>query len=254
MIMINYQPHWLPAPANLALPDGEIHVWRIELDRPAAQVEQLAGVLGQDEPDRAGRFHFERDRRRFTVARGALRVILSRYVAFTPGELRFAYGPYGKPALAPPFNRNELQFNVAHSHNLALCAVKGSGSELGVDVEYIRPVLEAEQIAGRYFSPAEQAALRACPPEQKLAAFFNCWTRKEAYLKALGDGLARPLADFDVSLAPGEPVRLLQVKDQPEEAARWFLAAFIPLPGYVAALATAGNRPWAIRYIDFSAV
>ena len=249
--MINHHPNWLPPPTDLLLRDGEIHVWRIELDQLAAQMEPLAQVLGPDERDRAERFHFERDRQRFVIARGALRFILSRYVGLAPARLRFTYGPYGKPSLATPFNRNELEFNVTHSHNLTLCAVKGAGSELGIDVEYVRPVLEAEQIAGRFFSPAEQASLRACPPDQKLAAFFNCWTRKEAYLKALGEGLSRPLADFDVSLDPGEPARLLQVKGQPEEAGRWFLEAFIPLPGYVAAVAAAGSDPWSIRYIGF---
>jgi 4'-phosphopantetheinyl transferase len=145
------------------------------------------------------------------------------------------YGPHGKPHLAGEFD-GALQFNLAHSHELALFAF-ARGPELGIDLEWLQPLQDLEQIAARFFSPRENAVLRTLPKSQWVQAFFNCWTRKEAYLKATGDGLARPLEHFDVSLAPGKPARLLYVEGDARESERWFLRALTPAPGYAAALA-----------------
>ncbi len=225
---------------------SEIHVWRAALDPSAGYVRQLAQMLSADESERAARFHFERDRRRFIVGRGVLRALLGCYLGLEPAQVRFRYGPRGKPHLAEAADAdvsyNELAhyncicFNLAHSHELALYAFI-RGREIGVDLEHVHPLPDAEQIAARFFSPGENAAWQALPESQRLEAFFNCWTRKEAYLKACGDGLARPLDQFEVSLVPGEVARLLRVQGQAEETARWWLQALEPADGYIAALA-----------------
>ena len=226
---------WLVPPPDLALPTQEVHVWRVMLEQSSACIHRLSQPLSDDERVRAERFRFERDRRRFRVARGALRAILGRYLDVEPGRLRFGYGAHGKPYLTQEFNHCGLRFNLAHSNELAVYAF-ACEREIGIDVEYIHPLPDAEQIAVRFFSKREVAVFLALPESQKLEAFFNCWTRKEAYIKAIGDGLAHPLDQFQVSLAPGEPARLLNVEGSPEQVAYWFMAAFMPASGYVAAL------------------
>lgn len=198
---------------------------------------------------RAELFHFEQDRKRFIVGRGVLRTILALYLGTEPSRLQFCYGPHGKPYLADRLGDATLRFNLAHSHELALYAFT-RGREIGVDLEYIRYMPGVEQIAARFFSTRENAVLHALPTSQKQEAFFNCWTLKEAYIKAIGNGLAQPLDKFDVSLAPGEPARLLSVEGAPEEASRWSLKALTPAPGYVAALAVEGHD-WRLTYWQF---
>lgn len=230
------------AEVRLTLSSNDVHIWRAALDQPALCVEKLAQTLSEEEHTRAERFHFQRDRRRFIVGRGVLRTTLALYLGTDPSQLKFCHGPYGKPHLAAPTYGagDALRFNLAHSHELALYAFT-RGREIGVDLEYIRRALDVGQIAARFFSSGENAVLDALPTDQKQEAFFNCWTRKEAYIKAIGDGLAQPLHQFDVSLAPGKPARLLSVKGDPEEASRWSLKALIPAPDYVAALAVEGH-------------
>jgi 4'-phosphopantetheinyl transferase len=201
-------------------------------------VNQLLGTLAPDEIERAGRFRFERDRRRFIVGRGVLRAILGRYLAVEPRLISFLYGKRGKPRLADEFDIPALQFNLAHSGELALYAF-GLGRRIGIDVEYVRPLSDAEEISARFFSSRENDALRALPQDQRLAAFYRCWTRKEAYLKAIGDGLARPLDQFTVSLSPGETAKLFEISD-PNESARWSFRALVPKAGYMAAVVTEG--------------
>ena len=227
---------WRPSPAELTLLSAEVHIWRACLDPSASWVERLQRNLSPDELQRAARFHFPRDRRRFTVARGVLRDILSRYLGVPPSELRFRYSSYGKPALADGFDDRGVRFNLSHSHEMALFAVT-CGREVGIDIEYLDREIRAEEIAEHFFSTRERASLRALPAEAKHAAFFNCWTRKEAYIKAHGEGLSLPLDQFDVSLAPGEPAALLATHGDPREASRWSLQALTPGANYVAALA-----------------
>jgi 4'-phosphopantetheinyl transferase len=231
---------WRPPPVELTLSSAEVHVWRACLDPAASCVERLQSTLAADELQRAARFHFTRDRRRFTVARGVLRDILGRYLGVPPSELGFHYSAYGKPALADVAAAAGLRFNVSHSHEMALFAV-ACGREVGVDIEYLGREIRGEEIAERFFSARERASLRALPAEVKHEAFFNCWTRKEAYIKAHGEGLSLPLDQFDVSLAPGEPAALLATRSDPREALRWSLQALTPGPGYVAALAVEGQ-------------
>jgi len=225
-----------------------VHVWRTALDVPEAQLRSLWYTLTADERQRAERYVFERDRTHFVVARGLLRVLLGRYLRQDPPHLRFTYGPQGKPALATDMGGMALRFNVSHSHGLALYAIT-RGREVGVDVERIRAEVAQEKIAERFFSPREVTVLRALPMSLQATAFFACWTRKEAYIKAKGDGLALPLDQFDVSLAPGEPAALLRTAWELQEAACWALQDLAPASGYRAALAVAGHA-WRLMCWD----
>src|SRR5262245_1116395 len=222
-------------PASIG-PD-EVHLWTIALERPDDLVGSLEETLSADERARAERFVFPRDRRRFVVARGALRSILASYLGLAPAALAFAYGPSGKPRLA---GAADLDFNLAHSHELALCAVT-AGRPVGVDVEWQRPIADMLAVARTAFSPAERAALLARPEAERLPTFYRCWTCKEAYLKARGDGLTLPLDSFDVALAPDRPPALLANRLDPAEPGRWSLHVFAPAEGYVGALAVAGE-------------
>lgn len=235
---------WDSAPPSAVLSRKEIHVWSASLDQPASYVHELGHTLATDERERANRFFFEQDREHFIVARSLLRTILGRYLDVEPSNLRFAYGPHGKPALAEPFGQGKLRFNLAHSQGLALFAVSRE-LELGIDLEYIRPIPEIDEIAERFFSAQERAMLRAVPVNKKQEGFFNCWTRKEAYLKAIGNGLTRPLDQFAVSLAPEEPARLLRVEGDTQEGGCWSLRTLAPVPGYIGALAVQG-RDWSL--------
>ena len=204
------------------------------------RVQSLWYTLTADERQRAERHIFETDRTHFVVARGLLRVLLGRYLHQDPQYLRFTYGPRGKPALVADMDEGTLRFNVSHSHGLALYAMT-HGRDIGVDVERIRPEIVQEQIAERFFSLHEVTLLRALPVPLQAPAFFACWTRKEAYMKATGEGLALPLDQFDVSLAPGEPAALLHTTWDPQEAPRWTMQDLDPAPGYRAAVAVAGH-------------
>jgi 4'-phosphopantetheinyl transferase len=230
---------WHPPPPELSLSSAGVHIWRAALDPAASCVEQLRRTLSADELHRAARFHFPRDRRRFIVARGVLRNILGRYLGVSPVELGFHYSAYGKPALADMAEEG-LRFNLSHAHEMALFAVT-CGREIGVDIEYLQREIACEEIAERFFSAHERASLHAVSAELKHQAFFNCWTRKEAYIKAHGEGLSLPLDQFDVSLGPGEPAALLATRGDPREALRWSLQALTPGPGYVAAVAVEGQ-------------
>jgi 4'-phosphopantetheinyl transferase len=222
-----------------------VHLWSVALDPVPEIVAELRALLSSDEIQRAERFRFDRHRRRFIVGRGALRSILGSYLGRSPAELEFEYGPKGKPSLAPSQGGDEFRFNLSHSSELGLYAL-ARRQELGVDVEKLRPMPDAEQIAERFFSESERVALRAIPGEAKVDAFFNCWTRKEAYIKATGDGLSMPLDRFDVTLAPGEPAAMLRAEGGPDAALRWTLVHLDPAAGYVGALAIEG-RDWQVQ-------
>jgi 4'-phosphopantetheinyl transferase len=220
-----------------ALRPETIHVWRIALDLPPDALARFRESLSADEQARADRFRFETHRDHFVAGRGALRAILSRYVGIAPDQLAFTYGPQGKPALS---NAGDgLEFNLTHSHGLALLAL-GPGGRIGIDLEQLRPMDDAERIAERFFSARERDALRAIPAEGKVEAFLRCWTRKEAFIKAIGEGFSMPLDRFDVSLDPGAGARLLSVADRPDEAARWTLIELDLAPGFLAAVAIQG--------------
>lgn len=222
---------------QLELGVDEVHVWHANLDEHEAASLRL--LLAADEISRADRFHFAKDRDHFIVARALLRKLLAAYLGVDAAALRFAYAEKGKPSLAAE-QPIAVNFNLAHSQGRALYAFS-RGREVGCDLEFIREDLESEKIAGRFFSPAEVETLELVSPELRKQAFFECWTRKEAYLKARGDGLSLPLDEFDVSLAPGEPAALLRNHKEPEEVARWTMRSLVAPSGYVAALVVAGH-------------
>jgi 4'-phosphopantetheinyl transferase len=236
--------------ADLQLPVGEVHIWSVNLDPPAERVEALGRALTQDEWDRANRFRFDRHRRQYVVGRGALRALLAAYTGTPPELIRFTYGPRGKPFLEGSV---DLFFNLSNSDERALVGFV-RGREIGMDIEYLKPMSDCEQIAERFFSESERVVLRGIPKESKEEAFFNCWTRKEAYLKAVGEGLAAPLDSFDVTLAPGEPPRMLTLHGDADAAARWWLEHFRLSPEYIGALALERQDPeerWEVRTWSF---
>ena len=223
---------WEYPPVDLTLPDGEIHIWRAALQLPAARLEPLARLLSADERERAERFKFPEHRDRFIVSRGALRQLLGRYLDAAPQSLDFAYGDHGKPFLC---GAEHLHFNLSHSRDLALYAV-AQRRQLGIDVEYARRPVNDAEIAERFFAKEEVAAFREVPKARQAEAFYNCWTRKEAYLKARGEGITVSLDSFVVSLKPGEKATLLHCHRFPWEVSRWSLHTLTPQPDYIAAL------------------
>jgi 4'-phosphopantetheinyl transferase len=229
---------WSPPPDGFEIAPHQVDIWRISLDLPPAAVQLAWTPLSAEEAERAARFHFPIHRDRFVIAHAALRRILARYVRCEPYELNFATGEYGKPTLLPT---DGIDFNLAHSGELALVAV-AHGRRVGVDVELIRQNTDLEKIAHRYFSPREISELMALPEAQHTDGFFNGWTRKEAYIKAHGLGLAMPLDSFDVSLTPGESAILRATRPDPNEAERWTLFSLQVKSGYAAALAVEGKE------------
>lgn len=236
--------HELPS----SLADDEVHVWCAAVEATAASLVSLHHILSGDERSRATRFYFQRDRERYIVGHALLRLLLAHYLASSPEQIRFEDGSHGKPALAPPYKQSGLRFNLSHSGDRVVVGIT-RGRELGVDVEYMDRRRASLDLASRFFAPPEVENLQALPTEMQLAGFFNCWTRKEAFIKGTGKGLAQGLDTFAVSLTPGESARLLWVKDDPVEAARWSLAAldlFALGPGYAGAVAAEGND-WRLR-------
>lgn len=243
----NHPAHaWSVPPEQVNATPDEVHVWRVGLNE--SLIGEMRPVLSPDECARADRFHFERDRRRFIVARGSLRTILGAYLKKDPAQLSFSYSPYGKPALVADSETTKLSFNLSHAHELALIAVTRERS-IGIDVEFIRPEVASQEIAERFFSSHEVAALQALPAEVQSEAFFNCWTRKEAYIKAIGEGMSLPLDQFHVSLVPGSAAELLGNVRDANEVSRWSLRELAPAPGYVAAIAVEG-KDWQLRCWD----
>ena len=239
---------WSPPPAELDFKtDHQVDIWRIRLDLPMSSIKHLEQSLSTDEMDRALRFYFPADRNSYIISHGSLRKILALYLHCEPDQLNFSVNAYGKPSL----DQGRLEFNLSHSGDLALVAIT-RGRKIGVDVERMRTGISADIIGGHYFSKAEMAELQALPAEQREAAFFLCWTRKEAYIKAQGMGLSLPLDSFDVSLTPDQPAMLRATRPDLAEAARWTLLSLKVDPGYEAAVAVEGKdldfRLWDWHY------
>ncbi len=220
--------HWPPAPKDLSLPENTVHVWRAEL------LPSAPDVLSVDERTKAAQFHFDRDRDRYVAARVILRQLISRYERLQPESIEFTYNTYGKPAL----EASTLRFNASHSGGLALLAF-ARNRNIGVDLECIRPDLASREIASQFFSQDEIAALRALSPETLAPAFFACWTRKEAFIKAHGSGLSLPLHKFSVSV--NAPAQLLRTDFDPDAVRQWTLHDLTVEPGFAAALALEGD-------------
>lgn len=215
-----------------------MHVWRAWLTSSAGQLECLARVLSTDEIARARHYAFARDREHFIVRRAVLRQLLGSYLAVKPQELVFCYGPHGKPALPPSRYGQPLEFNLSHSHGLALFALCAN-SPVGIDVEWRRPVLDMEAIAKHYFSKREYTRMAAAAPKLRQTVFFNAWARTEAYLKATGEGLAG-LEGVEASCLRGEAARLFKTGTDPSTHSPWVLRQIRPAAGFTAALVYRG--------------
>ena len=223
-------------PRKIQVKTNHADVWCVSLEVEKDSLKSLQQILSEDERIKAQRLRSEKVRDHFIAARYFLRQIIAPCLNAKPKDLEFQYGPYGKPALAGKFESTDTCFNMSHSHGLALYAVT-SGHAVGVDIEKMRPDLDCIKIAERYFSPQEVEALRKLPKDQQRQGFFNCWTRKEAYLKAKGEGFSSPADQFQVSLAPGKPAALLGHGLDPREAAKWSIEDLDVGPDYTAALA-----------------
>jgi 4'-phosphopantetheinyl transferase len=236
---MNCTPALSVPPVQLTLEGNTIHVWTANLDRSSYELCRLEDTLSLDERERAARFHFARDRGRFIASRGILRDILARYLGRSASALSFSYGPLGKPALIDDCAA-DLRFNLSHSGNVALYAV-APHREIGIDVERIDSRFIEDGIEEKFFSRNEVAKLSSLQASERLRAFFNCWTRKEAYVKARGGGLQISLQSFEVSLAPDEESVFLSKGE-----AGWSLLALPLGRDYAAAVAIEGNN-WGLR-------
>jgi 4'-phosphopantetheinyl transferase len=227
--------NWPPSPAELLLNPRAVHVWAVPLDLSPKKIARLATVLSADELERADKFRFPHLRSRYVAARGSLRVLLGRFLQRDPVTLEFNYSSRGKPALKGQ-GTELLHFNLAHSHELALIAITRA-APVGVDVERIRPMRDADRIADRFFSAREAEAFRSVPAAEQDAAFFSLWTRKEAWLKATGDGISESLSKFEVTFLPGDEPRVVAIAGDASAGAMWSLSALNPASGFVGTLA-----------------
>jgi 4'-phosphopantetheinyl transferase len=215
------------------LSERMVDIWILPTGSSDAASARFERVLAPDEKARSERFCFPHLRKSFITTRGALRYLLGRYLSVSPANIEFHYGSKGKPALAPAI---EINFNVTHSADFAAFAFT-LGCQIGIDLEHIHAVPELQGIASRYFCREEAAEIAALPPEERESAFFRCWTRKEAYIKAIGDGLSAPLNEFRVTLRAGEPSRFVHLAHDTAAAEAWTLHDLRLAPGYTAALA-----------------
>jgi 4'-phosphopantetheinyl transferase len=225
------------------LPADELHIWQSRIDWSPACIGELAHLLSPEERRRVERFQHDADRRRLVVGRGLLRLILAHLLRTRPDVIEFAHNEYHKPSLAIEPHTSGLQFNVSHSADLVLLAF-ATGRAVGVDVEKLRTGSAIDGIAASHFSLREREDLATVSSDLKLEAFFACWTRKEAFIKARGLGLSMPLDQFDVSLLPGQPAELRATRPDPAERTRWAVTDLEIEPGYKAAVAIEGSgRP-----------
>jgi 4'-phosphopantetheinyl transferase len=242
---------WLSPRAIPELADDHIHVWRASLTLDQATLRSLESTLADNERARAERFVFESDRDRFIAAHGFLHDLLGAYLRCPPKTIDFTYDPHGKPFVASRGPRTDVCFNLSHSHEVALIAI-GRKRQIGIDIELIRPEFAGEEIARRYFSAKEIDELGKLPAESRAEGFFLCWTRKEAYVKARGDGLHVPLDSFSVSVSPDAPATLSS-----SDESRWRIESFVPSliyePQYAASVVAEGKH-WRPQYLEWKPV
>jgi 4'-phosphopantetheinyl transferase len=227
---------WLNSPDNLILSEDEAHVWRADLALNECFQNSFLKLLSPDEKNRAKKFRFAKDSQNFIVARGILRSLISKYLEINPAEVSFRYSDFGKPSIA---NNHSLQFNISHSQNIALFAFTKKFN-IGVDVEFVNPDVEVKEIAASFFSKNEIKNLLALPEQQQTLGFFYCWTRKEAFIKAVGEGLSFPLDKFEVSVEPNKPVKLLATYRQPKDVSKWSIYSLSPEANFVGGLVIEG--------------
>ncbi|GAB4381882.1 MAG: 4'-phosphopantetheinyl transferase superfamily protein [Elainellaceae cyanobacterium] len=232
-------------PVSLELTRQDIHLWFVSLDRPLVDIQPLQQVLSPDEQARADRFYSDRHRFRFIVGRGVLRLVLASYIGLMPEQIQFSYSEHGKPALANASVSSAVSFNLSHSANHALYAIT-CDRLVGVDLEHLRSIDNLLALAKRFFTSNEYARLSACSPADQTDLFFQLWTCKEAYLKAIGEGLAG-LAQVEVRLSPDRAASLYLQGSEVADA-KWTVLQLAPHPSYAAALATPGEVREVVNY------
>ena len=247
--MVPSAPTWCVPPRTLSLSEREVHVWRASFHQLDALYESFEEVISVDEQAKARRYRFDEHRREYITARGFLRFLLGAYAGQNPQELKFLYNPFGKPSLYNINGSHRITFNLSHAHGFVIYGFS-INREIGVDIERIRPEAAHDGVAERFFSPNEIHVLRSLPIHAQPQGFFNCWTRKEAYIKARGEGLSIPLNQFDVSLIPGQPAELLESRIDPKDTTKWTLQALPMGTQYAAALAVEGSD-WDLKCWDW---
>lgn len=224
---------------SLRAPD--VHIWHASLEQPGEASQALRAILSEEELKRAEHFHFDPHRRHFVAGRGILRHLLALYTGIEPGKLQIEYTRNGKPFLPGMDGASDIRFNLSHSGGMAVYAFT-RGREVGIDIEHQRPIDDMDRIAERNFSAKEYTTLGTLPEGEQVEAFYLCWTRKEAFIKAIGEGISFPLQQFDVTLIPGEPAQLLSVDGSSEKARRWSMHNLTIAVGYAAALVIEGSN------------
>ena len=222
------------------LRDNEVHLWISTLTATAQRLSYFRSILSSDEKERAHRFRKISDSKRYVIARGLLRWFLASYVGVAPDRLEFTYGLFGKPSLSNQTSETALTFSVSHSEDQGLFGF-ARGRRIGVDLEYVRPDVDALTLAKRFFSPDEFRRLRRLPASEQCEAFYCVWTRKEAYLKARGEGLSFGLERVEVSFSPAEPPKIRAVAGVRNVSAAWTLKHLSPAPNYLGAAAVEGR-------------
>jgi len=230
---------WAVPDAGLRLGDGEVHVWRCSLPECRGGLRRLSGLLSGEERERARKFMREEDRDRFIISHGALREILGGYLSVNPGDLVFAVGEQGKPALAELSGGRRMEFNLSHARDLAVIGVT-RGERIGVDVEYVRELRDVARLVERFFAEEEKNYLASRSAEETKAAFFTCWTRKEAYVKGLGRGISYSLSSFSTINADGGPAGTVRDMNAAAGTAAWSLFTLPAEDGYMGAVAVEG--------------
>lgn len=245
--MFEPEPTWSTPPSELRLTASEIHVWKASLQLPAPMLERLKTLLPEDEIARSDKYLFPHLRDHFIAGRGMLRILLARYLNCPPEGLRFGYNAWGKPTLQDASGQEIVQFNLSHSNGVVLFAFQKK-EPVGIDVQHLDDAINFLQTGALVFSPDEMEVLNNLPPENLRTVFYQFWTRKEAYIKALGKGFSAPLNQIDVRQAPEKPV--LHNEHGLLETTDWFVRDFIPCPGYAAAVATKGTD-WQFSFYNF---
>lgn len=235
--MIDREQNWLLPPKKLTLTNSKVHIWLANLDISTEKVTRLSKFLSADEQIRADRFKFEKNRNHFIAARGILRMIASAYLSVPADRLQFAYSSRGKPS----FQSDSLQFNLSHSHNLALYGFT-KDNQIGVDLEYLRPMPDAAKIAQRFFSPQEYQWINSLSDRAQQKAFFQCWTAKEAYLKATGEGISNSLDLVEVKISDDRNKISIEIKQGDRQVSGWLIDGFVPQQDYIATVAVESNQ------------
>ena len=237
---------WKTPPSILKIDDSKIDIWSVSIEQHVNKLPDYWELLSSFEKEKANRFRFEKDKNCYVIARGLLRILLSRYLNLKSQKINFRYAEKGKPYLQHPSN---IKFNLSHSKNCIVLAFT-KNIEIGIDVEYTKNNLEILQVADSFFSKQEIKELKSLQPIYRLSAFYNCWTRKEAFIKATGDGLSFPLNQFTVSLESSKSAEIKEILWDNKEKDLWSLETFTPQKDYIGAVASR-NKIKDINYYKF---